>query len=86
MVAAIEAAVPEGAGLIRITGDPLPFPDLIDASGAEALGPLPVTPIESAVAQTFALLRGLRRTVGWTRSSTVSRPPEPAPGNLGYSK
>ena len=36
------------------------FPDRIDASGADALGPLPVTPIGSAVAQTVDLLRALQ--------------------------
>ena len=60
VVAAVEAAVPDGAGLIQITGDPLPFPDRIDASGADALGPLPITPIETAVAETVDLLRGLQ--------------------------
>jgi UDP-glucuronate 4-epimerase len=60
VVAAIEETVPGSAGLIRISGQPLPFPDEIDASGAQALGPLPITPIETAVAETAALLRRLQ--------------------------
>jgi UDP-glucuronate 4-epimerase len=60
VVAAIEAAVPGSAGLIRVTGDPLPFPDDIDASGADALGPLPITPIEAAFAETADVFRRLQ--------------------------
>lgn len=60
VVAAIETAVPSATGLIRVTGDPLPFPVDIDASGVEALGPLPVTPIETAVAETAALFGRLQ--------------------------
>jgi nucleoside-diphosphate-sugar epimerase len=55
VVIAIEQAVPGSAGLITVAGGPLPFPDEIDASGIDALGPLPVTPIGTAVAETAAL-------------------------------
>ncbi len=54
VVAAIESAVPELAGSITIDHDTsLPFPDEVDASAvARVLGPLPVTPLEDAVAAT----------------------------------
>ena len=60
VVAAIEAAVPGAAGLIRVSGQALPFPDEIDASGIGALGPLPITPIDTAVAETAALFQRLQ--------------------------
>ncbi len=60
VVAAIEAAVPGAADLISISGDPLPFPDDIDASGMTALGPQPITPIDEAVALTADLFRRLQ--------------------------
>jgi nucleoside-diphosphate-sugar epimerase len=60
VVAAIEAVVPGAVDLIRISGDPLPFPDEIDPSGARVLGPLPITPLERAVAETAELFRRLQ--------------------------
>ena len=55
LVAAIEATVPGSAGLIRISGSPLPFPEAIEATGIGELGPLPVTPLAQAVAETAEL-------------------------------
>ena len=60
VVAAIEAAVPSATELITVNGTPLPFPDDIDASGIGALGPLPITPIETSVAQTAAFFGRLQ--------------------------
>ena len=71
---------PGAAGLISVTGGPLPFPDDIDATGADTLGPLPITPIETAVTETAVFFRRLRRTASSTRPSRVSRLVEPAPG------
>ena len=55
VVEAIEATVPGSAGLIRVTGAPLPFPEVIEATGIAELGPLPITPMARAVAETVAL-------------------------------
>ncbi len=52
LVAAIEATVPSSAGRITVSGPPLPFPETIEATGIDALGPLPVTPLDRAVAET----------------------------------
>jgi nucleoside-diphosphate-sugar epimerase len=49
VVAAIEQAVPEAAGLITFEEAPLPFPDQIDTTGLEQLGPLPITPLADGV-------------------------------------
>jgi UDP-glucuronate 4-epimerase len=55
---AIEAAIPEAAGLITVVPDPLPFPDDIDHAALDrAIGPTPVTPLETAVRATADLFR-----------------------------
>src|SRR4029077_20844052 len=41
VVEAIEANVPGSAGLIRVTGAPLPFPEGIESSGSAGAGPPP---------------------------------------------
>jgi nucleoside-diphosphate-sugar epimerase len=57
-VSAIEAALPAASGLVTIAGDPLPFPEQIDHDELEAqIGPVPVTPLEEAVAATVDLFR-----------------------------
>ncbi len=59
-VAAIEAALPGSAARITIEGDPLPFPEEISDSALAALGPVPVTPVQDAIARTIELLRRLQ--------------------------
>jgi nucleoside-diphosphate-sugar epimerase len=59
VVGAIEAAVPEAAGLISFEETPLPFPDQIDTTGLEQLGPLPVTPLRQGIRSSVELYRGL---------------------------
>ena len=58
VVAAIEAALPDGAGRITWAEASLPFPAQLE-SGAleEALGPLPATPLADGVAETIARFR-----------------------------
>ena len=59
-VAAIEAAVEGAGGLIRPGSNPLPFPDDIDTTGLEALGPPPVTGLTNGIAQSVELYRQLQ--------------------------
>ena len=59
VVALIEHEVPAAAGTITFAEQPLPFPDDIDTSGLEDLGPLPVTPLAEGVAQTIAHFQSL---------------------------
>ncbi len=57
-VAAIEEAVPEAAGLVTVSGEPLPFPERIDHDALERmLGPMPVTPLAQGVRATAELFR-----------------------------
>ncbi len=58
-IAAIEAAVPEAAGLITREEAPLPFPADIAHDRLAALGPIPVTPHRDAIAETAAIFRRL---------------------------
>ena len=53
------SSVPAAAGTITFAEQPLPFPDDIDTSGLEDLGPLPVTPLAEGVAQTIAHFQSL---------------------------
>ncbi len=56
-VAALEAVVPETAGLISVAPAPLPFPEVISDAGLERIGEVPVTPLSSAIAATVELFR-----------------------------
>jgi UDP-glucuronate 4-epimerase len=58
-VAAIDAAVPGAAKRISIAKQGLPFPEEISADELAALGPVPVTPLESGVRETAELFLGL---------------------------
>lgn len=59
VVAAIEAEAPEARGRITFEERPLPFPDDIDTTGLEALGPVPLTPFRDGVRETMARFRDL---------------------------
>lgn len=60
VVAAIERAAPDVAGRIPHGEDPLPFPADVPAEGLEAaIGPVPRTPLDEAVADTVARFRRL---------------------------
>jgi nucleoside-diphosphate-sugar epimerase len=56
-VAAIESAVPAAKGLIAYAEQPLPLPEAIDDAGIEALGDVPVTPLDEAIRRTVATFR-----------------------------
>jgi nucleoside-diphosphate-sugar epimerase len=58
-VAAIEAAVPEAAGLITIAPNELPFPAAIAHESLASLGDVPVTPYREGIAETASIFRGL---------------------------
>jgi len=58
-VAAIEAEVPEAAGLITVAPEPLPFPAEIAHDRLAELGEVPVTPYRDAIAATAAIFRRL---------------------------
>jgi UDP-glucuronate 4-epimerase len=58
-VAAIEAAVPEAAGLITVARTELPFPAAIAHESLAALGPVPVTPHREGIAASAAIYRRL---------------------------
>lgn len=60
IVAAIEAAAPESRGTITYDDTQLPFPQEFDATPlAGLIGPLPVTPLRQAVAETISSFRSL---------------------------
>jgi nucleoside-diphosphate-sugar epimerase len=56
-IAAIDRHVPGARQLVTHAPDPLPFPETIDPSATAALGDLPVTPLDDAVAKTVDLFR-----------------------------
>jgi len=59
VIAAIREAVPDAE--ITATGDPLPFPPAVDATGFDRdVGPFPRTPLEEGVAATVARFRSRR--------------------------
>ncbi|MDO8485353.1 MAG: NAD(P)-dependent oxidoreductase [Candidatus Limnocylindrales bacterium] len=58
-VEAIEAIVPDAAGLLTITPTELPFPSEIDHAGLAAIGPVPVTPFLDGIHATVEIFRGL---------------------------
>jgi nucleoside-diphosphate-sugar epimerase len=58
-VTAIDAVVPGAGARIDLVEGGLPFPEEIAAEAIEALGPVPVTPIERGIAETVALFRSL---------------------------
>jgi glutathione peroxidase len=58
VVAAIEAAVPEAAGLVTFEDRPLPFPPEFSSETLEAeLGPISWTPLDQGVRETIELYR-----------------------------
>jgi nucleoside-diphosphate-sugar epimerase len=61
LVDVLGRVVGEAAERITYKPDPLPFPDDIDTTGLEILGPPPVTPLPEAVAATVELFRALQR-------------------------
>ena len=61
LTAAIEAAMPGGADVVRFEPVDLPFPSEIDSDGIEALGPLPVTPLDEGVRASVEIYRALQR-------------------------
>jgi nucleoside-diphosphate-sugar epimerase len=56
-IAALERVVPGAAKLITHAQKPLPFPERIDSASLADLGPLPVTPLDEAMAATVAVFR-----------------------------
>jgi nucleoside-diphosphate-sugar epimerase len=62
IVGAIETAWSPAKGRITHGGDPIPFPDTLDDSRAQAeIGPLPVTPFADGVRETVEEFARLRR-------------------------
>lgn len=59
LIAVIEDAV-GATELIRHRSEPLPFPDDVDTTGLEAIGPPPVTPLDRGVGDSVELLRRLQ--------------------------
>ena len=57
LVQTIEDAVPTARGLIRVHPEPLPFPEVIDSTGIELLGSIPLTTLGEAVHRTAGLFR-----------------------------
>jgi UDP-glucuronate 4-epimerase len=61
VVAAIEDAAPESAGRITSSGEPLPFPEQLEAEALEhAIGPIDPTPLADAVRTTIEHHRRFR--------------------------
>jgi UDP-glucuronate 4-epimerase len=58
-VAAIEAAVPEAAGLIAVAPTELPFPSAIAHDSLTSLGAIPVTPYREGIAASADIYRRL---------------------------
>jgi nucleoside-diphosphate-sugar epimerase len=58
-IAAIEAVLPDAAGLLTATTTELPFPSEIDHAGLAAIGPVPVTPVREGIAATVEVLQRL---------------------------
>jgi UDP-glucuronate 4-epimerase len=58
-IEAIEAAVPEAAGLITAADSELPFPSEIAHDSLAALGSIPVTPYQEGIRATAEMLRDL---------------------------
>jgi UDP-glucuronate 4-epimerase len=59
-IAAIEAAVPDAAGMITAAETQLPFPSEIAHEGLAALGPVPVTPYQDGIRATVGILRAIQ--------------------------
>jgi nucleoside-diphosphate-sugar epimerase len=60
VVARLRDLVGASADGITARADPLPFPDDIDTTGLEAIGPPPVTPLEDGIAATVEFFRSLQ--------------------------
>ncbi len=60
-IAAIEASVPEAAGLITFSPTELPFPSEIEHAALAELGPIPVTPFREGIRATVEIFRELAR-------------------------
>jgi len=56
-VDALERVIPGAARLVRYVDQPLPFPESIESGAEAALGDLPATPLDEAVAGTVELFR-----------------------------
>jgi len=79
-VEAIEAAVPEAAGLITVAPTELPFPADIAHERLAELGAVPVTPFRDAIAATADIYRRLAadgRLVGAEQGVPVPAPTRP---------
>ena len=79
-VDAIEAAVPEAAGLITVAPSELPFPADIAHDRLAELGDVPVTPFRDAIAATADIYRRLAadgRLVGAEHGVAVPAPTRP---------
>lgn len=61
IVAVLRQIVGEAADGITYRPDPLPFPDELETTGLELLGPPPVTPLPEAIAASVELFRSLQR-------------------------
>lgn len=61
-VDAIEQAVDGAEGLIRFRANPLPFPDDIDITGLETIGPPPVTDLAQAMDTSVSMFRALQES------------------------
>jgi len=59
LAAAIEAVVPDTAGLVEFEPGDLPFPSEIDHDGIESVDPGPVTPLRDGIGETVDILRRL---------------------------
>jgi UDP-glucose 4-epimerase len=59
LLAAIEAAVPGAADLVRFEPVDLPFPTEIESDGIETLGPIPVTSLDDGVRESVEIYRSL---------------------------
>ncbi len=57
VIDAIEAAVPDGSGLLTHAEAGLPFPEEIDTTGLDLLGPVPVTSLADGIGATADLFR-----------------------------
>jgi nucleoside-diphosphate-sugar epimerase len=58
-ISAIDGVVPGARDLVTFEPKPLPFPSDIQHDGIAALGAVPVTPYEEAIAATAAIYQGM---------------------------
>lgn len=60
VVAHLRALLGAAAGGITVAQDPIPFPDELDTTGLDALGPPTVTPVGEGVAATLEFFQDLQ--------------------------